>query len=289
MSSMRDIKQRIENVASAKQIIKAMDMVSSTKLHKARMQLEGVRPIYGELKRITEELARLPDARGHLYFEKRDVKSSLYIVLTSNRGYSGSYNANIIDAALEHMDRGKNEKLLVVGAKGYERFKRNDKNILRAVTDLPDANVYYSSEKIAKWVADYYRSGEVEEAFIAYTHFKSVLSYSPRVERLLPVDTDVGIIEDGEGKKYEPDISSFIDHTIPLYLHMSLFRAFSESHTSEQAARMVSMDAAGKNASDIIDDLTHMYNRKRQTSITQELSEIVGSANVLNKGGINDR
>ncbi len=281
MSSMRDIKQRIANVSSAKQIISAMDMVASTKLHKARAQLDGVRPIYHDLKRTVYDLGREKGAKTHIFYEERNVKNSLYIIFTSNRGLSGSYNANMIAKAMEHMNQGKNERILVVGSKGNDFFKKSDKNIIDAVIDVTDAHVYYGSEKLAKLVTDYYRSGEVEEVFIAYTHFESVLSYVPIVEKLLPVE--IGADESPNDKKYEPTIDTFIDHVIPLYLHMSIFRAYSEAHTSEQAARMVNMDTAGKNASDIIEDLTRMYNRKRQTAITQELSEIVGSANILKK------
>lgn len=288
MSSMRDIKQRIANVSSARQIIKAMDMVASTKLHKAREQLEGVRPIYYELKRIVEELGSNKDAKSHIFYKEQEVKSSLYIVLTSDRGLSGSYNANIASKTLEHMKR-KNEKIIAVGSKGNEYFKKRNKNIIHTVIDMADAHIYYGTEKISKWLTDYYRSGEAEEVFIAYTQFENVLSYKPRIEKLLPVAVKEGDSNEDGDKKYEPNIDTFIDHAIPLYIHMSLFRAFSESHTSEQAARMVNMDAAEKNASEIIDDLTLMYNRKRQAAITQELSEIIGSANLFNKGGIDDR
>jgi len=287
VSSMRDIKQRIANVSSAQQIIKAMDMVASTKLHKARAQLEGVRPIYQELTQLIEEIGTNKYAQEHNFFVKREVKNSLYIILTSDRGLSGSYNANIISKAFEHMKKDKNEKILVVGSKGYEYFKKYGKNIIRSITDMADDHVYYATENLAQWVTDLYLSGEADEVFIAYTQFESVLSYVPHVERLLPLAT--GVIADDSDYKYEPDIETYIDHVIPLYLHMSLFRAFSEAHTSEQASRMVSMDAAGKNAEELIDELTLMYNRKRQAAITQELSEIVGSANILNKGGINDR
>lgn len=288
MTSLRDIKQRIENVGSTQQIIKAMDMIASTKLHKARAQLEGVRPIYHELKRKVEELGVHKDAKKHVFYKEREVKNSLYIVLTSDRGFSGGYNANIASKALEHMNQGKNEKILVVGAKGYEYFKKKGKNIIRKIIDVADAQVYYGSESVAKWVIDLYLSGEVEEVFIAYTHFENVLKHVPCVERILPVSTEATDAEDNGNVKYEPDIDTFIGHLIPLYLHMNLFRAFSESHTSEQAARMVNMDAAGKNAEEMIEKLTRMYNRQRQAAITQELSEIVGSANILNKGGHND-
>lgn len=285
MSSMRDIKQRIKNVSSTEQIIKAMDMVASTKLVKARAQLEGVRPIYYDLKRVVEELGCQKDAKKHILFEERKVKNSLYLIMTSDSGLSGSYNTNIATKALEHMNQGKNEKILIVGSKGNDYFKKKKKNIIRTVVDVMDSQVYYGSENLAKWVMDSYLSGEVEEVFIAYTHFETVLSYVPVVERLLPVVIEAPEDKENNKKQYEPNIDTFIDQLIPLYLHINLFRAFSESHTSEQAARMVSMDAAGKNASEIIEDLTSMYNRKRQATITQEINEIVGSANILNKGG----
>ncbi len=288
MASMREIKQRIANVSSTEQIIKAMDMIASTKLHKARAQLEGVRPIYKRLKETVEEVGSHPDAKKHTFCLQREVKNSLYIILTSDRGFSGSYNANIIAKALAHMNQGKNEKILIIGSKGNEYFKKRDKNIIRTIVDVADAHVYYGSESIAKWVAKLYLDGEVDEVFIASTLFENVLNYMPVIEKLLPIATDDNELQIGYERKYEPDINTFIEHLIPLYLHMSLFRAFSESHTSEQAARMVSMDSAGKNAADMIEELNRIYNRRRQAAITQELSEIVGSANVLNKGGLYD-
>lgn len=286
MSSMKEIKQRIENVRSVEQLIKAMDMIASTKLVKIRAQLEGVRPIYRELKRVAEEVGSIEAAKEQPYYKEREVKNSLYIVFTSDRGLAGSYNANITSKALEHMNQGKNEKIVVVGAKGYEFFKKKGKNIVESVVDVVDSQVYYGSESLAKWLINYYIKGEADEVFIAYTHFINILNYVPVVVRLLPVP-----IKEGKGheeRKYEPDLYSFIDHMIPLYMHMKLFRAYSESHTSEQAARMVNMDAAGKNASDLIEKLTYSYNRKRQTSITEELNEIFGSVNFMDNGGLHD-
>lgn len=283
MSSTRSIKQRIANVSSVEQLIKAMDMVASTKLVKARAQLEGVRPIYKELNRIIGEVASREEVISHVFFKERKVKNSLYIILTSDRGLSGGYSSKISGKALEHMNQGKNERLLIVGSKGTEYFNRAGKNIVKKVVDISDSQIYYGSENLAKWSMDLYLSGEVDEVFIAYTEFQNVLTYNPKVERVLPIGATTDDRLDSSEHKYEPDIDVFIDEMVPLYFHMNLFRAFSESHTSEQAARMVSMDSAGKNASDVIEDLTREYNRKRQAAITQEISEIVGSASILNK------
>jgi len=288
VTSMKDIKQRIYNVNSTEQIIKAMDMIASTKLHKARAQLNGVRPICFELKKIVDEIGALSAAESNQFYKEREViKSSLYMVFTSDRGFSGGYNANIISKSHEHMNQGKNEKLIVIGSKGYHYFKNRNKNIIWKITDITDTQVYYEAEDISKWILNLYLSGEVDEVFVCYTQFENVLSNTPVIERILPLPLSE-VKNDDIYKKYEPDLDSFLEHIVPLYLHMYIFRAFSESHTSEHASRMVSMDAAGKNASDMINKLTRMYNRRRQTAITQEISEIVGSANILYKGGINE-
>lgn len=289
MSSTRNIKQRIKNVSSVEQIIRAMDMVASTKLVKARAQLEGVRPIYKELKRIAQEVGAHEEAMSNIFYEQREVKNSLYIILTGNRGLAGGYNSNICKKALEHMNQGKNEEIIIAGSKGHEFFKRYGKNIVHSIFDVSDENVYYGSENLGNKAMELYLASEVQEVFIAYTHFENVLTHVPIIEKVLPIQ----IMQNEDSKdsniEYEPNLDAFINNMIPLFLHMKLFRAFSESHTSEQAARMVNMDAAGKNAGEIIEDLNRLYNRKRQASITQELNEIVSSASVLNKGGSDER
>ena len=294
MSSMRSIKKRISNVQSAEQIVKAMNMVASSKLYKIRAQLEGTRPMYEELKGIVEEVASIKEAQSHVFYEEKDVKSSLYVILTSDRGLSGGYNSNIIKKALEHMEQEeKNEKIFVVGSKGYENFKRLNKNIVRRVIDMADAQLYYGSKNISNRIREFYLCGRVDEVFICYTKFENVLTTVPVVEKLLPINGKADGESDMEdvynNKKYEPSLNEYIEHVVPLYLHVSVFRALSESHTSEQAARMINMDAAAKNASELVEDLTSVYNRKRQAAITQELNEIVAGANILKKGGIDDR
>ena len=286
MASMKDIKQRIANVSSTEQIIKAMHTIASSKLHKARAQLEGVRPIYYELQRKVMRLARQVQGSDHIFFQERssdDLESgkrhSLYIVITSDRGFAGGYNSNILHETLKHME-GRNEKILVMGTKGYEFFRKRQKNIIRHIVNVSDSQVYHSTEELSRWLKELYRAGEVDEVFMAYTHFENVLTHVPQVEQLLPVPAPERATEDILDRTYEPDIQTVIDQMIPLYTHMNLFRAFSESHTSEQAARMVNMDAAGKNAEELIEDLTIQYNRERQAAITQELSEIVGGSNI---------
>ena len=280
MASMRDIKARISNIQSTEQIIRAMDTIASSKLIKARAQLDGVRPMYETMQKQVTELGEDPHVRDHAYYEKRDVKSSLYIVMTSDQGFAGAYNSNVVRAAMDHIEDGqKNEKLLTVGYKGHEYFRNRGKQIIRNVTDFADSQVYYVSDELSKWATELYMSGEVDEVFIVYTYFENIMSYIPHVEKMLPLTPTIVATPSKTEWIHDPDLHTILDHGIPLHLHMTFFRAFSESHTSEQAARMINMDTAGKNANDLIEELTKQYNRERQAAITQELSEIVGGQN----------
>ncbi|NLV86103.1 MAG: ATP synthase F1 subunit gamma [Clostridiales bacterium] len=281
MSSIKDIKHRIANVSTTKQIMKAMDMVSVTKLQKARLRLEGVRPLSHELQSLIDDLSNYESIGRNAFTEQREVKNSAYIVVTSDKGLCGGYNVNIAKAALEHMNQGKNEQILVIGAKGSEYFKRRDKNILRRITDVSEAQIYEGSGRLSEFITSLYLKGEIDEVFVAYTHFESTLNYVPRVEKVLPISRGAEYGKTDSAKKYEPDADTFLNHIMPLYLHTLFFALFSESLACEHAARMINMESASKNASEIIDDLNSMYNRKRQAAITQELNEIVSGANIL--------
>jgi F-type H+-transporting ATPase subunit gamma len=202
------------------------------------------------------------------------------VVITSDKGLCGSYNKNVSEAALRHMS-GKNEKILVVGAKGSEFFRRRDKNVIRRITDISEAQIYEGTGRMADRIHHMYLSGEIDEVYVAYTKFETTLKYVPRVEKVLPLTGGEGRAIRRGGMKYEPDANTFLNELIPLYLHMYFFAAHSESLACEHAARMVNMESADRNATEIIDDLTLMYNRRRQAAITQEINEIVSGANIL--------
>lgn len=282
-SSTREIKQRMSNIRSVEQIIKAMDMVSSTKLVRARKSLEGVRPMYNQLNRMVSELSEEPANNDLDYFNQRKkVENSLYIIFTSDQGLAGSYNSNILKKAIQHMEeRDTHEHIVIIGASGIDYFRREDKNVIRQVFDVSRENEYYGAENLAVQALDLYMSGQVDEVFVAFTYFENVLSLKPTIKKILPAD--MGETKSYSLKEYEPSIESFIDELMPLYLHISVFRAFAESHTSEQAARSVSMDAAGKNAEELVEDLNREFNRQRQAAITQELTEITSSAQSMKK------
>ncbi len=281
MSVMKSITQRIDNVGTTKQIMKAMDMIAASKLQKARARLEFARLLHEESSGIVENLKGSESARSSIYIQPRKVENTAYVVITSDKGLCGSYNYNIAEKALAHMEHGKNEQILVIGTKGKDYFSRRGKNIKSSLTNRSEVQMYDETELVSGLVNSLYVSGEADEVYLAYTKFETTLSYEPRIERLLPIIGGTETVPADISMKYEPGVAAFLDHAIPLYLHSYLYMAIAESVASEHASRMFNMSSASKNATEIIDDLNRIYNRKRQAAITQELNEIVGGVNIL--------
>jgi len=262
--------------------MKAMDMVAAAKLQKIRERLKAVRPFTTEAKKVLTDILD-EDAKKSVYYLPRKVKHTAYIMMTSDRGLCGSHNTNLVEKVLAHIDTGKNEQIIAVGLKGHEHIAARGKNILRTFPDVSEMVFYADAIQIANYVLSLYISGETDEVYIAYTQFKSALTHVPRIIRILPLRIRNTATPRANEMIYEPDIISFLNHTIPMFLSASVYTGLIESSACEQAARMINMESAVNNASDIIDKLTRMYNRKRQSAITQEISEIVGSANIMKK------
>jgi len=288
MPSKKAIKLRRAGVHTIKQIVKAMDMVAVTKLQRSKARLLATRPMFREIARVMDQLRHNADAKRHLYFREPAGNKAAYVLITSNRGLCGSYNSNVSGTALRHMEAtGKEEAVIAVGNRGRDYFQRRKKRIRDCYTEIAETAFYEDAQKLSKELISLYTSGEVDEVYLAYTEFESVLTHVPRVVRLLPVgearaaEAKLETAEPGScPMQFDPDVDTVLEDAVPLYLTAFLYGAMQESGCSEQAARMLSMDAATKNATEIIDDLTRMYNRKRQAGITQEIAEIVGGANV---------
>ena len=285
MASMKAIKKRISSVNNTKKIMKAMDLVAASRLQKAKARLDDVRPLYDNIKVVMDSIRESVGADEEVVFtENREVKSIAYIVLTSDRGLCGGYNTNVSKEgfAFVEANRDKQEKIITVGSKGWEYFKRRNKNIVLRCQSASEATAFADAETLAEQVAEMYRSGEVDEVYVVYTHFESLLVHVPYIVKLLPIrgEADSGTYAPVT-MSFDPDIKTFIEHAIPMYLNISIYGAMLESTVCEQASRMTSMDAATRNATEIIEDLTLEYNRKRQGLITQEITEIVSGANAL--------
>ena len=286
MATMKAIKKRISSVNNTKKIMKAMDLVAASKLQKAKSRLDDVRPLYDNIKLVMDGIkAGISRGEEIAFAEEREVKNIVYIVLTSDRGLCGGYNTNVSKEALACMNANEKtqEKIITVGTKGLEYFRRRNKSIIYKTAGASESTTFEDAEFIGTKIATMYTSGEIDEAYLVYTHFETILSHVPRVEKILPVradetsDSTQGFIE----MSYDPDVSTFISYAVPMYLNVTIYGAMMEAAVCEYASRMTSMDAATRNAAEIIDDLTLVYNRKRQSMITQEITEIVSGANAL--------
>jgi len=281
MPSKKAIKRRLTSVTTTKKIVKAMNMVAASKLQRDKARLMASRPFFQGVKESIDQITRRGDAAQNPFLRLRDVKNTVYLVITADRGLCGSYNSDLLGAALAHMNGGKGEKIIAIGSKGYDFFTRRGKTVLRRYDDVLETAFYEDAELIGNDINALYAAGEADAVYVAYTHFESVLVHTPRVERLLPIGNGAEAIYGGDTMKYDPDVSVYLEHAIPVYLSAFIHNALLESSACEQSARMVSMDAAVKNASGIIVKLTRSYKRKRQIEITQELSELVGYMSTL--------
>jgi len=286
MPSTKIIKRRIASVKSTQHIMKAMDLVAASKLQKSKERLDAVRPMFNEVKRVMDDVRGSADKPENIYVLRRKVKNAAYIVITSDRGLCGGYNVNVSKVALDliksNKAEGANEKIICVGNKGLDYFKRRKKNIVHRYPGVSDSLTYKDAENIVKIIQPMYISGEVDEIYVIYTRFASMMSHIPCTEKILPVGSpSTDKTYKGPEMSYEPGINRFMENAIPLYLKAFLYGVMAEATVCEHAARMMSMDSASNNASEIIDKLTLVYNRERQAIITQELNEIVGGANAL--------
>ncbi|MCL2024029.1 MAG: ATP synthase F1 subunit gamma [Oscillospiraceae bacterium] len=289
---MKNIKRRLASVASTKKIMKAMNMVAASKLQKDKARLEATCPFFSAALRIIEPLRSINDSDSP-FLTQRKVKNSAYLIIAADRGLCGSYNTNLANAAIEHME-GKNEKILMIGQRGYELFKRKGKNILRKYDDVINTVFFEEAQLIAADLVQMYSKGEADEVYIVYTDFVTAITYVPRISTLLPITEQMENPLETKCKpepyvptppsvvtasmKYEPNLPEYLEQAVPFFLSATVYTALLEASTCEQAARMVSMDTSSTNADEITTTLTRTYNRIRQNAITQEISEVVGAS-----------
>lgn len=286
---MNDIKRRIKSVTSTKQITKAMEMVATAKLKRARNKLEGSKPYFNTiLNSITEIMTHTNEVR-HPFVEKREVNKTLYILITGDRGLAGGYNSNICKLLEQDIKKKENSLLITIGTKGRDYFKNRDFEILKSYTGVSETPSLEIAMEIGKHIVSMYKNKEIDEIYILYTEFKSTISYEPKMLRLLPISIDSkkqeNKIDENEYPiifRYEPSPEAVLEYLIPKYLDSVIYGACIESSASESGSRRVAMESATDNAQEMIEDLQLIYNRARQASITQEISEIVAGADALN-------
>lgn len=283
MASMRDIKRRIKSVNSTQQITNAMYLVASSKLNKARNRLEDTRPFFNETRKVIANIVNGSTGISHPFLQKRDVKSTAVIVITGDRGLCGGYNANVNKIAMTAIKNKENDKVIAVGGKGKEFFKSRF-NLKEAFTDISEKPTYEDALKIGRLALEMFTSGEVDEVYLAYTEFVSTLVSEPKLIKLFPLDVNDFKNEDTSSSSaltiYEPSEEEVLEYVIPKYVNTVLYGALVESAVCELGARMTAMDSATENAEEMINSLNLIYNRARQSAITQEITEIVGGSGI---------
>lgn len=277
--SMKEIKLRIRSVESTMQITKAMELVASSKLRQAKERVEGSRPYFETLYETLFDIVGTDSAFDSPYLAKRETNRRLYIVIAGDRGLAGGYNANILKA-IEADAAGSDYCVLPIGKKAVEHFERRKANVLTtAFAEAGDLSVSDCFE-ISRLVCQKFLAGEFDEIRLGFTQFVSMLTQTATVLPVLPFDAKRP--EPGHEREslmlYEPDGKAVFDAIIPEYLAGVVYGALCESVASEQGARRMAMDAATKNAGEMIDHLNLYYNRARQAAITQEITEIVAGA-----------
>ena len=287
MASMRDIKRRKSSIQSTQQITKAMKLVSTVKLQKAKGRAESSKPYFDLMyKTVTSILAKSGNIQ-HPYLTANDSPKKAIITVTSNRGLAGGYNSNIIKLITSSDFKKEDVLLYTVGRKGSDSLSRKGYKIAQDFSDVINEPMYSDAQEIGNTGLEQFAKGEIGEIYLAYTSFKNTVSHEPKLIKLLPVSLeDVGEVDEVSKltpMNYEPEAEEALDMILPKYVCSLIFGALVEAVASENGARMAAMDSATSNAEEMIDKLSLLYNRARQGSITQELTEIIAGANAINE------
>ena len=291
MATLRDIQRRIRSVQSTQKITRAMKLVAAAKLRRAQERILAARPYAGKMSELLGNLvsaASGSDETQHPLLEQREGPRRQIVIITADKGLAGAFNANVIRRALEFVRQSKTAEvtLVVVGRKARDFYRRRPWTIKRDMIGFWDRLAYAHAAELADYFMQQYLDGEVDEVHLVYNEFRSVAVQRPVREQLLPIpstaegETDTTVVD----YLYEPNPKAILDGLLPRHVRTQVFRALMESLAGEYGARMTAMEAATKNAKEMIDVLTIQYNKARQEKITKELLDIVGGAEALKQG-----
>ncbi|MCL2285835.1 MAG: ATP synthase F1 subunit gamma [Firmicutes bacterium] len=307
MPSMKAIKRRRLTVKNISQITKAMNLVATSKLQRARNALAAVAEPVRATFDIVYNTVSHPDALEHPLMQMRDpVKNTAYVVFSANRGLCGGYNSGVCKELIRHAKQQDSNPIIIpVGTKGRDYLRRRNYNVME-FSPASDTASYEDAHTISDLLVEMYTKGQVDEVYVVYTKFVTILNLEPIVRKVLPVDPaylrrvvadnlpegetweDLGFFPKPVSKpatnsqiEFEPGLEEVLANVVPWYLSMFMYAAMTSAILCEHAARMTSMDSSTKNATEIIDKLTLQFNRQRQSIITQEITEIVSGANAL--------
>jgi F-type H+-transporting ATPase subunit gamma len=286
MSNLKEVRNRINSIVSTQQITKAMKMVAAAKLRRAQDAITKLRPYSNKLSGILSNLqAASSESFNTPYSQEREIKSVLIVVVTSDRGLCGAFNANVVKGAIAlAKDKyvGQNIEFLCVGKKGSESLKRLGYNVNNRYTELFHELDFAHARKAAEYAMDSFVQGKFDEVVVVYNEFKNVITQILRIETLLPIAKPAATTSNNNTDYiFEPSVEYIVNEVVPQAIKLQFYKALLDSNAAEQGARMSAMDKATENAGEILKDLRLEYNRTRQALITKEITEIVGGAAAL--------
>lgn len=287
MAGAKEIRSKIGSVQNTQKITKAMEMVAASKMRKSQDRMSASRPYAETMRKVIGHLALGNLEYKHPYLEEREVKRVGYLIVSTDRGLCGGLNINLFKKLLNEMkewnDKGVSVDLALIGSKGASFFSSVGANIVAQVTGMGDSPSVSELIGPVKVMLQAYDEGRLDRLFVANNRFVNTMSQSPEVRQLLPLPASED--EDIKSKTwdylYEPDPKSLLDTLLRRYVESQVYQSVVENLTSEQAARMVAMKAATDNGGELIKELQLVYNKARQASITQELTEIVSGASAV--------
>ena len=292
MATLRDIQRRIRSVQSTQKITRAMKLVAAAKLRRAQERIISARPYASKMAELLGNLVsatEATDGAAHPLLEQREGPRRQIVIITADRGLAGAFNSNVLRNSLAFIRASNTTEvtLVVVGRKARDFYRRREWQVKRDRIGFWDRLAYSHAAELADYFMQQYLDNEVDEVYLIYNEFRSVAVQRPVRQQLLPIPK-----AEGEGQAtaesvdyiYEPSPQAILGDLLPRHVRMQVFRALMESLAGEYGARMTAMEAATKNAKEMIDILTIQYNKARQEKITKELLDIVGGAEALKQG-----
>ena len=284
MASGKEIRNKIKSIQNTQKITKAMEMVAASKMRRAQERMLQARPYAEKMRTVVAHLSQANLEYKHSFTQEREVERVGFIIVSSDRGLCGGLNINLfreaVNALANWQDRGVEIDVTTIGSKSLGFFRRIGSNIVSEATRLGDAPQLSELIGAMKVMLDAYTDGRIDRLYLVHNHFVSTMSQEPTVEQLLPTHAD----EPDENLTrhwdylYEPDAQDVVDALMTRYVESLIYQGVVENIACEMAARMVAMKSASDNAGNLIDELQLVYNKARQASITQEISEIVSGA-----------
>ena len=282
MASMKDIKRRKTSVQSTQQITKAMKLVSTVKLQKARANAENANPFFNHMFETIHSILKKSEGISHPYLDAPESDKVGVIVISANRGLAGGYNSNVVKMVTGMEVPKEQMEIYAIGTKGRDALQTRGYHIAEDFSPYVEGPTYEDARVVCTRILKDFTEGKIGEIHLIYTHFKNTVVHIPTTLQLLPVEPDTSENEGADiPMNFEPSEEEVLNQLIPKYITSLIYGALVEAVASENGARMQAMDSATSNAEEIISDLSLKYNRARQGAITQELTEIIAGASAV--------